>query len=192
MPSMIQQYLAEVEGHLQRIKPELPPRLNPGLQRAEWILKCATLNIALPNEVFELYSWHDGTRTDWTKDKIRDVCLFPGFYFPSIQESICTYRSLSKEVFWNPAWFPVFDSGGGDYRPVDSSRTREESAPIIWFILSEQQQPVGFDSLTSMMHTLAVCFERGIIYVNEEGELKARIDPWNECRRSLNPSSHQD
>lgn len=88
----------------------------------------AAAGIAAPEELVELYSWHDGmNQALWTRlQRMHQASgrplgsgpieFLPGILFPSLHESIADHSRLeSDDPGWRSEWFPVFVTARGRF-----------------------------------------------------------------------------
>lgn len=87
---------------------------------------------SLPDELTTWFSWHNG------QSKMMDYGLIPGSGFGMVKVDIAVkiWEMLTElqetgdlDESWNPAYFPLFANGGGDYICLDTS----SGAVVEWF-----------------------------------------------------------
>jgi len=83
------------------------------------------------------------------------------------------YNAFRDDDRWHQNWFPIFANGGGDFYAVVCKNVRTEESPVLGFLLGEEEHPVEYSGVTSMMNTIAECFEQGVFYQTSEGYLEA-------------------
>ncbi|AFY53194.1 hypothetical protein Riv7116_0600 [Rivularia sp. PCC 7116] len=124
--------------------------LQPGLSYEEIEIKVADLPFKLPEEVYELYQWRNGTcegEEDFSK-------FFNGYAFLSLESAIEEYEELN----WKSYWFPIFYLDSRDYLVV--SCKSEELAPISRIYLGGGEDgELLFSSFTEMMFIIANSYE---------------------------------
>lgn len=130
------------------------------------------LPFSLPDEVYQLYQWSRGhtpeTQTMYT-------CIFEpykGMALCSLEATIeilpifedefeeCAVKYVGKSLF------PIFQTDASNFCVV-GDWDNKESSPII-FVSEINEIRNTYTSLTSMMLTLANCFEAGAVSFNEE------------------------
>ena len=116
-----------------------------------------------------------------------DVQIIPGFHFLSLQDSIGNYLAIKSDPRWRSNWFPIFANGGGDFYAIDLSLANENFAPVIGFILGEDEQEIEYQSLTRMVSTFCECCDKSIVFMTEEGYLEMDDEKQAEIARKHNP-----
>lgn len=130
------------------------------------------IGLVFPEQLFELYKWRNGTRMKEGDDM--DVRhFFPGFIFLAFEDAVDIYNSIRDDLRWNPRWFPVFGNGGGDFYAVVCDPSSQDFGALVGFIVDEAEQPIEFESISSMMKTVRDCFSSNVYYVSAEGFLEA-------------------
>ena len=153
-------------------------QFNPGLDSERIKEVEYRLGWELPDEVRDLYQWHDGTAVP-EGALLSQYKFVPQYYFISLQQALDAKRSneqMNEEmpeelhgvpgVLWQPKWLPVFDSGNNEYLALDCSQATVREAPVI----STNPQDgvfVYYKSLTSMLLTIARCCEGGAIFLKD-------------------------
>ncbi len=160
-----------IYNYLFKLKRPLIRLLNNGLDRNRIIEKTKAFPFKLPEELIELYGIYNGTRIP-ENSVLDDLHFFPGFYFLSIEDAMIHYNVFKSDNRWQQNWFPIFANGGGDFYAVACQNANVEKGQIVGFILGEEKHPVEYSSVTSMMSTIAECFERGVFFQTFEGYLE--------------------
>lgn len=168
--------------------------LEPGLSLQEIDDKVKNLEFCLPQEVYELYQWHNGI--NWNKVRlwfpyIPSGCKFiDHFDFLPLEQTLDEYRYLQEvkqewmEWIENPEsyketpnsrnevklfkqnWFPVFASDDLEYLFVLGSPNRNDNSPLFHCHLGGGSIPnrKSYRSLTHFCQVTAECFEMGAYY----------------------------
>lgn len=186
--AMLETALETTILHLQRLRRPVVEELQPGADVSEIVNAFAGIGLVLPNEAVDLWRWRNGTRIVSGVTKLDDIHFFPGFYFFSYEDALKQYAALRDDLRWNSAWLPVFANGGGDFYALDLAGGDARHAPVVGFILGEDEHPTEYENLERMCQTIAVCFERGVFFVSEQGYLDADDDGHAFVARQLNPS----
>ncbi len=169
--SILTQALESIFHSLEQYAPQEAASFQPGLTRTEIDNLMKNIPYKLPEEVYELYQWRNGSGTDHLH-----FC-FGGRIFMPLEEAIDFYRGGIKanedfnppEPFWNPLWFPIFEIYDTFSVVVMAKKPRKSS----WVIECASETDifeVSDKSLTNMMLTIAECCETGAYYINEKGE----------------------
>lgn len=148
--------------------------LQPGLTREQIQAQVQDLPFCLPQEVYQLYQWHNGSSAQ------QCVEFLPQYRFLSLEEALDQYQ-ITVEIWrqgvseteqlqsWCPrpeGWFPLFAEDGNFYMVVGQPEPKT-TAPIIHF--SEYgDDGLVFNSLTDMMLAIAECLETGTYFLYED------------------------
>jgi hypothetical protein len=136
-----------------------------------------------PQEVLELYQWHNGIQpaedNPWEE-------LFHYHRFLPFLEAVQEYREMQHfgvDVY-DPHLFPLFTFMGEHYATWCAEEPKERSP--IYFVYHGTAQV--YDSLTSMLQSLLECYETGAYelvdgeYQPHEERVAAIKLKWNPCR----------
>lgn len=171
---------------LQQNQPEFAASFLPGLTNEQIQVILQDLPYQLPKEIYELYSWRNGTRE-------RQKILFHlSMAFLPLQdallvakETIDIHEGTDNELrFEGQRLFPFLDDEG-DRCAVVASEEKTLSSPII-LIDEIDEICLGYTSLTSMMQTIAECCQTGAYYLIEEGFIEQDEDKSAEILRKYN------
>lgn len=180
----ITQLFNDIEKSLQELDHPCVDHLNSGITS----LKIQELFEEIPlqpnQDLHALYAWRNGTK-DSEGITLGELAFFPGFYLMSLEESIQTYMELRETDDWDKSWFPIFASGGGDFYAMNLAP--EAQGQILGFYVFEEEAQVEYRSLKSMLATLKVCYEQGIIFRNEQGYLDMDYRKHAEIAHEINP-----
>lgn len=177
--------LGQVESALHRLNRQVLLRsLRAGMPSRELRTALRSVGLAATADLEILYSWHDGTATE-NVGAIGDICLFPGFYQLSIEDSLSNYREFVSDDRWQVGWLPVFADGGGDFYVQDLAYPA--MPPVRRFRLEESEHPVEYTSLSAMLTTLAAAFERRAFYLDSRGYLEEDAEFFARIAAELNP-----
>lgn len=173
------------------VNPHLKPNLCPGLSPEELKTKLQDFPYQIPQEVEELYHWHDGINSGSF-----DSSLFYYHTFLPLQEALQIrqgwmdfndnhYRVYPLDLL------PIFGFEG-EYYAVKCSEYKQDKSEM-WFVYHDNT-PV-YDNLKSMLIAILECYQTGAyqtswldLYVdtkiNEKqiAEIKLKYNP---IRRSL-------
>ncbi len=176
--------LDQLLAYAVQTQPNIRTRLQPGYDRATIEQR---VPFRLPDEVLELYQWHNGTPDDHAT---RDVNLFYYHRFLPLEEAYAMYRRLMQVNVdiggegYDPNLFPLF-TFAGEYYSVWFGPPSEHFGAIYFVFHGDGHV---YDSLTSMLGAILECYDTqayhihdGEIVVDEPrvAAIKAR---WNSCR----------
>jgi len=181
MTSDLTSALNRILRWIQQHKPGYVEYLQPGLSIAEIEDLVRELPIQLSPEVYELYQWRNGARKGgWSQET---AWLFENWTFKPLQEVVAEYQeclsreSLQKTYRVQPKpYFKIFN-GFSIFYNIDPSKTGFiwlnkilNFCPVIFEYFDEGSLSIleKYTSLTSMMLTIAECYETGACYIDSE------------------------
>jgi cell wall assembly regulator SMI1 len=183
----VEAILDAILRHLERLdRSQLLARLQPGIPSADVRHALSRLGLAGSDDLLGLYEWHNGTRVP-EGTALDDVHFFPGFYFLALDDATTNFLAFRDDGRWSSTWLPIFSNGGGDFYAVDCGTHSETLGAVIGFMVDQIEQPVEYESLRSMMATLADCFEQGVFFVDRRGYLEMDYARHAEIARRHNP-----
>ena len=180
----ISQLLNEIEKSLQQLDYPCVDHLNSGLSSQKTQELFEEIPLQPTQDLRALYTWRNGSK-DSEGITLGELAFFPGFYLMSLEESIQTYQKLRKTSTWNQSWFPIFASGGGDFYAMNLAP--ESQGQIHGVYVYEEEPQVEYRSLKSMLTTFKVCYEQGVIFRNEQGNLDMDYRKHAEVAHEINP-----
>lgn len=138
----LRQLLDEMEQIWRAVDPTLPDDLAPGLSPQELDEITAPLGLRLNRDAKTWYGWHNGTHTGHGRGYGATIGAYFGSFIDA-EIAVREYRSNLAvaedfaELFgsmgdagWDPHWFPLWVSIGGDVISTDCSVPAAGSAPI--------------------------------------------------------------
>lgn len=170
----LEQVLGEIDAWFIEHRPDLLPRLRPGLTESEIADRAAELTpFHLPADLITLYGWHNGF-DGWAEGDF--VPFLHDADFNSLDEAIAEYRSwmeMAQQVdviVWHPAWFPAFGRQSGGL--VALQLQPERPAGVVWGyhddggeLLSEN------DSVAALFRTSLALWKAGeiqnVVFITE-------------------------
>lgn len=164
----LSQALEQIWNWFEVNAPAMLTFLQPGLTRGQ-IDALQDLPFQLPEEVYQLYQWHNGSSVK------PNVEFLPQYRFLSLEDAIAQYQ-FTVEIWrdvsetenhhdgwgWVKGWFPLFAEDGNFYVIEGQSQPRV-TAPIIHFSEYGDNHLI-FNSLTEMMLAIAECLETGAYF----------------------------
>ena len=137
------------------IEPKLISNLRNGLSREEIQSKIRDFPFQIPQEVEELYQWHDGMKDSDSYD------LFYHHGFLSLNEALEIREEWlqynDEYIVYEPALLPLFEFEG-EYYCVQCSDGKHDRGTI-WFVYHDSK-PV-YNSLKKMFLAILECYETG-------------------------------
>lgn len=183
---MVIRFAQEIESWLLKHNRPVIPLLQNGLSFSQIDSIVGNLSIRIPEELKELYTWHNGT------NKINgyilgDVDFFPGFHFIPLEDALAYYRSFVKDLRWDVSWFPFFANGGGDFYVAQCERYPTKQTPVIGFMLGRDDHEVEYHSIEKMLQTFNECYKRDVFYISESGYLDTKSHEEIVISNAINP-----
>ncbi len=170
-------------------------QLQPGLSTQAIEHWQEQLPFALPTEVCMYYEWRNGYQHGLPRYDL----LFPAGRVLSLESAINDYyKGLVKleeqlgenmlhqqmlpdtaalsypynifvsPTIWHKNWLPVFDDISNGYHIIIGNSQKQATTPI-YFIWLEDGIYLAYDSLTSLLETVATAYEMGAYYLDTEG-----------------------
>ena len=189
MTDLVDQFERVLHG-LQVAENPVAGVLQDGLSRGKIDSACVRIPYQLPDELYELYLWHNGTQTEETQPP-RDWPFFNGFYFTPLKQAIHEYEILVKmaefgDVGFKANWFPFLADADGNHYVYDGKSS--PSSSIIKYSPDRTEQPVQFNSLCDMMRTIAQAYESGVIRYDKSDQCEdIDLDRFRDLAANLNP-----
>ncbi|MFP4365423.1 MAG: SMI1/KNR4 family protein [Spirochaetia bacterium] len=184
--NVIKLYINRIITQLNELNRPVVGLLNEPISKNSIESYLCKLPIILPGEVVSLFLTINGTKRK-RGQILDDIQFFPGFYLLSIGEAVEIYTSISSDPRWSNSWFPIFANGGGDFYCAVCDNINKKNAPILGYILGEEEQIVEYLNLDAMLKTIAECFELRAYYVDEQGFLEINDDLEKEIAKKNNP-----
>ena len=150
----------------QQNNPTVAASLQSGLSYREIENKLSSLPFRLPQELYELYQWRNGSIRI-----AKNADFFEHYRFLPLEESlkilfdIIEKDSLLMGEIFPYSWFPIF-AFGDRYYGVIGSETAKKYSLIVYIC---DYEDISYTSLTGMMQTIAECYQTGVYYLNEKG-----------------------
>lgn len=163
------QVLERILCWFQANKPNIAQSLQPGLSREQIEAQVQVLPFRLPEEVYQLYQWRNGSSGN------APVEFMPQYRILSLEEAIAE-RKLSYEIYLevyedlaqdidldDGYWLPLF-AEDSNYYVVKGETESQATAPIFHRCHMECELDLRLHNLTDMMLVIAECFETGVYY----------------------------
>ncbi|WP_137939569.1 SMI1/KNR4 family protein [Chitinivorax sp. B] len=142
--------------------------LQPGMEKNAAKSLVADTGLVLTDDIYELYEWRNGTKVV-PGTILDDLHFFPGFYFLSLEDALTSYQAFKDDDRWDKCWLPLFANGGGDFYVADLSLPANGASPVRGFMIGEINHPIEYESVGSMIKTLALCYRNGAYYLDADG-----------------------
>lgn len=170
------QVLERIFCWFQANKPNITESLQPGLTREQIDAQVQALPFRLPEEVYQLYQWRNGSLIT------APVEFMPQYRLLSLEDAIAE-RKFSYDIYLevrgdevrdsddNGCWLPLF-AEDGNYYVVKGDANPQANAPILHrseIACDREDLALIFNNLTDMMQAIAECFETGVYYFDNFG-----------------------
>jgi hypothetical protein len=145
------------------INPNFASALLPGLSREKILEMIQDIPHQIPEELIELYEWHNGTNRHAYQDFI------PCFEFMSLEYAIEYGQNNCCEYNHNETddnWIAIMNCNG-DAQIVVILSENANASPILCRDLELGVYEQCFDSLTTMIQTIISLFEEGLHYYDK-------------------------
>ncbi len=161
----------------QNNKPSTIDSLQPGLTTEEIESKVKDLPFRLTQEVYELYQWRNGMIDDGS-------CFFRYYRFLPLEETNLCEEAWGLSLPFG--WFPLFEFEGEFFAAVGAEENTENSLILHTY----EGIDIIYRSLTNMMLYIAECYETGVYYIGESGELEENRIAAKNILLKYNPEFH--
>ncbi|MBN3898905.1 MAG: hypothetical protein HWQ41_27630 [Nostoc sp. NOS(2021)] len=172
--SPLTEALDRIFNWLQQNNPEAISYLQPGLTYTEIQEMANKFSVFLPKEVYELYQWRNGCSN-------RLTFIFDSFEFLTLEKALRFYQVGSQS---EPSLFPLFFSEAYlKYCQIVLQENFENHSIIFSDAKEYDLVKPGYTSLTSMMLTIAECYENGaydLVYDDELNDFIRNTQKINE------------
>ena len=187
----LQKFLEDSDRVLHKLNAPILQRLNQGISTEE--VEAMLKGRQLPPEVYQLYSWHNGTVLD-VNVPIGELWLFPGAAFMSCARAMEVDKIRSgKDKYWNAKKFPLFESRGGEYFLIDGNQGSRTAGMIFFHSAGSVDFDTvisKFDSLETLFNTIVTCFQQGAYFYDNINKMVGfNPDLERHISRQLNPRS---
>jgi cell wall assembly regulator SMI1 len=167
----LERALDSFDAVFQEVRPDLYPRLRPGLSAEQIrLLEARLAPYWLPKDLVVLYAWHDG----WDASAGGEyVNLLPSGRFNPLSEAVEQYAQWcsmneQQEDTWNPLWFPAFGDSNGEF--VELHDEPEEPAGVLWsggalwsFDSHDAVVWTSYDSVASLFRASTTLWMEGLM-----------------------------
>ncbi|TDW97276.1 SMI1/KNR4 family protein [Dinghuibacter silviterrae] len=192
--SNISRFLDELLQQLIKSGSPLANELQAGIDKSAIETEVSKFEIALPEEVYDLYSWRNGLNSDYLEsNKLGALELFRLAVFPPFEVAMEDYEQYSqKNVYWEKEMFPLFGSGGGDYYLINCGQNSEEKGMIFYYSPSNYEFDGSisiFDSLETLIQSVTVCYEERAYWFGSDRYLEIDYTIEAEICQARNPLS---
>jgi hypothetical protein len=161
------------------LNPEFASNLLPGLPHKKIIEMMKDIIEPVPEELIELYEWHNGSDYDY--------CFIPCFEFQPLEYAIERRSNRFHEN--NDNWLPIMDCNG-DAQIIVMFGVNSGTTPIYCRDLECSIYKQCFDSLTTMIQSIAACFDENLYWYEEQRRIRGRdYDRYCQIHKQYNPNS---
>jgi hypothetical protein len=149
--------------------------LLPGLDESYIRFQIAALGLDCPNELVELYGICGGVGAP-EEELLNHMWMYGSHYLLPFERAVEDYKLFRGDARWSAEWFPFLGNDGGDFYSICSLENRASWRKISYFMIgSGDEAQITFSSLENMLCVINECFDRGICFVDEYGNLVTRF-----------------
>ncbi|AFY92274.1 SMI1/KNR4 family protein [Chamaesiphon minutus] len=162
------------------INPDFASNLLPGLPREKIIEMMKPIVDRAPEELIDLYEWHNGSSFYY--------CFLPCFEFKPLEHAI--EMGINGYHRNNDNWLPIMDCNG-DAQLIMMFGENPDTIPIYCRDLECGIYEQCFNSLTTMIQTIAACFDENLYWCDEaQRRIQGRnYDRYCQIHKQYNPNS---
>lgn len=173
--SNISATLDEIVREASKIGIPLGLSLCAGVEISYIEARAAELPFGFPSEVYELYTWRNGTLIN---EQPYEISFVPKYLFMPLDEAVevtQTFITLSKnsKSQWQPEWFCLFADTGGGYYTINTNAGDADFGRIFTFTEMWGARPV-FWSVEQMAQAVLQCYRSGAYFLDADGFLEER------------------
>jgi cell wall assembly regulator SMI1 len=182
-------YLQQVYGLAEEV-------FSPGLSKDEIDKRLQNFPFCVPHEVVQLYQYGNGVRETIThvgQNFVIDELLSLDEALREYARLIAFAEEMAKEwdedpsETWEPQWLPLTQLDLF-YHVVQCAPTPQATGPVYYVSRKEDYTVLlAYDSVTSMMETIATCCEMGAYRVAADGVMRENPGLVAQVGRALNP-----
>lgn len=181
--SILTDCLNRILNWLEQNEPSFARALQPGLSESQIRDRVEYgFPLSLPTEFYELYQWRNGT----IFGEEEFVIFVPGYAFNSLEYAIDQYQDFIEDAedfaerndcdpsdIWRHDLLPIFSCDLiQDYICIVGNQELQKTSPMTYFWGEDKETGVIYSSLTSMMQTVAECYETGAYYLSKDGDIE--------------------
>lgn len=185
--------LDELSEILQIKHPFIESSLQAGIFKEDISFMLQNTAVQLPEEVYDLYSWHNGLKTDILENEPLGVLwVFWMGAFTPFEFALEDYREFVAAGYWNEHYFPLFCSGGGDYYLIDCNSLSSTYRRILLYSPSNVDLDgiiTVYDSLPQLLQSVIECYKAGAYTVDEKNYLQMNYEIEQKIAKANNPNS---
>jgi len=177
--------LSRIMDWLKEHQPEYAASFLPGVKSDEIQAVEKELGFKLPEEIYELYQWRNGTEEDAMALCFPIMQFLPLAKASEYSQGCNEHIEREKEFLAEKReWYKisplfVFIENNCDFCGIPLVDYKREKLPVV--VLLEAAMPdIFYTSLTDMMLTLAECYETGAYYLSKDGYIRE-----DECKTAI-------
>lgn len=164
--------LNRIERSIKKQDPESYLHRSAGLSRAEIDELIKDLPIKFPESLYELYQWSNGPKQELNEENYGHIFILDGYDILPLAKAVETHLDKLKRVedwnkelnCYNPSFFKVFFPCYGGVEGYIIINDEKEDGEVVFCHYKDFDITVKYINLTSMMLTLAECYEQGKYY----------------------------
>lgn len=184
--SELTQALNRIMTWLSENQPSFAASFIPGLTNQQIDAAVQHLSFELPEEIYELYLWRNGT------EGRHDCEFYPAMNFVTLEKAVKLYEDIAtndgteEEIRFEGYQLFPFIVTDNEFTNI-LIETKEKSSPVIDFYAEDCEPEIVYSSLTNMMLTIAECYETGAYYLAKDGFVEQNEVKAAKIFRKYNP-----
>lgn len=161
--------------HLHALKLPVANMLLPGLDEQYIRRMIGEIGLNCPEELVEFYGYCGGVGAP--QDALLNHMWMYGSHFVlPFDQAVANYKLFNSDIRWNKSWFPILGNDGGDFYSIGARQDLDNWEMITYFMLGSGTGPeTRYSSLLNMLTVFNECFDRGICFVDEHGDLATKF-----------------
>lgn len=154
--------LVSLDQLIESNRKEYYSSLRPGLDDATIQILENRYGITLPEDLKNLYKWHDGQRYD-NYEAFVNNCTF--LQLDQALDSAAEFTSMIGSDFelpdmWHETWIPIFSNGGGDFICYDLAGSFDgQAGQLIEYWHADNDRNIIAGNLSSFLQALVELYQ---------------------------------
>jgi cell wall assembly regulator SMI1 len=169
--------LKQIEDILKIKNAPLIKYLQPAISKEEASSLLHDISISLPEDIYTLYSWHNGTAQVEERPANELLFISLGVFF-SLERNLDTYKRSMQIELWESNFFPLFDSGGGDIYLINTDEMSSTYGYIFFYspALMIVEPEIRYSSLSKLIEVTHKLYSSGGYEIDSDNGLIVDFD----------------
>jgi|SRR5882724_753370 len=161
--------------HLQKLKLPVAEMLLPGLDERYIRHAIGEIGLECSEELIEFYGYCGGVGAP-KEALLNHMWMYGSHYVLPFDQAIGNYKIFRTDSRWDKSWFPILSNDGGDFYSLGSRSDLNNWGKITYFMLGSGKGPeIRYSSLFNMLTVINECFDSGICFVDDQGDLATKF-----------------